>query len=77
MFHGLYPRQTSLYPVFLFQSWTNPYLRQELLDKLDDLAYDYRKATGHRVNRNDIVRHLVEGCPLDSLAGLKPLERKK
>lgn len=59
------------------QEKTSFYLRPALLEKLDDLAHEYRKRTGHRINRNDIVRHLVEGCSLDSLAGLKPLDRKK
>jgi len=59
------------------QEKTSFYLSAILLEKLDDLAHDYRKASGHRINRNDIVRHLVEGCSLESLSGLKPLERQK
>ena len=59
------------------QEKTSFYLTPALLEKLDDLAHEYRKRSGHRVNRNDIVRYLVEGCSLESLDGLKPLERKK
>ena len=50
---------------------------QAWLDTLDDLAHDNRKATGHRVSQDDRVRHLVEGGTPESLADLKPLERKK
>src|SRR5947209_8647501 len=46
------------------QEKTSFYLTPALLEKLDDLAHDYRKHTGHRVNRNDIVRYLVERCSL-------------
>ncbi len=38
------------------------YLTPEQESKLDDLAYEYLKRTGKRINRNDIVRHLVDQC---------------
>lgn len=43
------------------------YLTHEQAGKLDDLAYEYKKRTGKRVNRNDIVRYLIDGCSIDSL----------
>lgn len=40
--------------------------------KLDDLADDYRRQhEGKRINRNDIVRHLVDQCTLESLESLE------
>jgi hypothetical protein len=49
---------------------TSIYLTPKQLDKLDDLAYLYNKRTGKRINRNDIVRHLVDACDIGSLQGL-------
>lgn len=46
---------------------TSFYLRSEQLDKLDELTMEYKKRTGKRINRNDIVRTLVDGCSLESL----------
>jgi len=43
------------------------YLTIEQADKLDDLAYEHKKRTGRRINRNDIVRYLIDQCSLDSL----------
>jgi hypothetical protein len=46
------------------------YLAPGQTDKLDDLAYKHKKRTGKRINRNDIVRHLIDQCTLESLDGL-------
>lgn len=40
--------------------------------KLDDLADDYRRQhDGKRINRNDIVRHLINQCTLETLESLE------
>ncbi len=49
---------------------TSIYLTPEQLRKLDDLAYTYNGRTGKRINRNDIVRRLVDTCDIGSLQGL-------
>lgn len=44
------------------------YLESELhLDKLDDLVRLYRKKTGRRINRQDVVRKLIENSSIESL----------
>ena len=43
------------------------YLTSGQADKLDDLAYDHKKRTGKRINRNDIVRYLIDQCTAESL----------
>jgi len=48
---------------------TSFYLRPDQLDKLDELALAYRRRTGQRVGRNDLVRRLIDRCDLDSLIG--------
>ena len=50
---------------------TTFYLTPEQAEKLDDLAHDYKKHTGQRINRNDIVRYLIDQATLDSLEGIK------
>jgi hypothetical protein len=45
------------------------YLTSSQANKLDDLAYEHKKRTGRRINRNDIVRHLIDQCDIDSLRG--------
>jgi hypothetical protein len=50
---------------------TTFYLTPEQAEKLDDLAHDYKKHSGQRINRNDIVRHLIDQATLDSLDGIK------
>ena len=46
------------------------YLTSEQEKKLDDLADDYRRQhEGKRINRNDIVRHLINRCTLETLEG--------
>lgn len=46
------------------------YLTAVQANKLEDLAYEHRKRTGRRINRNDIVRHLIDLCDSTSLEGL-------
>jgi hypothetical protein len=47
---------------------TSFYLRPDQVDKLDELVMAYKRRTGKRgVNRNDIVRHLIDRCELESL----------
>lgn len=43
------------------------YLTPEQERKLDDLAYEHRKATGDSTNRVDVVRMLVEKAALSTL----------
>jgi Uma2 family endonuclease len=40
------------------------YLRPDQLDKLDELALAYKKQVGTRINRNEIVRRLIDRCDL-------------
>jgi hypothetical protein len=49
---------------------TSFYLTLAQLRKLDDLAYTYNGRTGKRINRNDIIRHLVDTCDIGHLQGL-------
>jgi hypothetical protein len=46
------------------------YLEPTQTRKLDDLAYQHLTKTGRRINRNDIVRHLIEQCEQSTLADL-------
>lgn len=46
------------------------YFPPELSDKLDVLTLAYRQKTRKRVNRNDLVRHLVAQCSLESFEQL-------
>jgi hypothetical protein len=43
------------------------YLRADQVDRLDELVLTFKKRTGKRINRNDIVRQLVDQCDLDTL----------
>ena len=49
---------------------TSFYLTPTQLRKLDDLAYTYNGRTGKRINRNDIIRHLVDTCDIGHPQGL-------
>lgn len=49
---------------------TSFYLTSTQLRKLDDLAYIYNGRTGKRINRNDIIRHLVDTCDIGNLQDL-------
>ncbi len=46
---------------------TSFYLTPQQVEKLDDLAYEHKKKTGKRINRNDIVRYLIDRCELEDL----------
>jgi hypothetical protein len=52
---------------------TSFYPRQDQLDKLDDLAGEYNKRYRRqrkRIDRQDIIRFLIDRCTLDSLEDL-------
>ena len=49
---------------------TSIYLTPAQLRKLDQLAYEYNEQTEKRINRNDIIRYLVDRCTLEHLHGL-------
>lgn len=46
------------------------YITPEQALKLDDLAHDFRRAHGKRINRNDIVRYVLDRVTLKSLEGM-------
>jgi hypothetical protein len=46
---------------------TTFYLTPGQLDTLDDLAYNYKRRTGKRIDRQDIVRFLVDHAQLETL----------
>ena len=50
---------------------TTFYLRPDQLDKLDELVAAYKRHTGQRkgVNRNDIVRRLIDRADLATVIG--------
>ncbi len=43
------------------------YLRPDQIDKLDELVLAYKRQTGKRINRNEVVRRLIDFCDLDML----------
>jgi len=43
------------------------YLRPDQIDKLDELVLAYKRQTGNRINRNEVVRRLIDFCDLDVL----------
>jgi len=49
---------------------TSFYLDDMQLDKLDDLAHEYKKRTGKRINRNDIIRTLVDQTAIEDVIKL-------
>ena len=49
------------------------YLRPDQVDKLDDLALAYKKRTGTRLNRNELVRRLIDRADLQLL---DPMENR-
>ncbi|HEY4032445.1 MAG TPA: hypothetical protein VGL94_00595 [Ktedonobacteraceae bacterium] len=49
---------------------TSIYFTPEEVDKLDDLAYEHKKRTGKRINRNAIVRYLVDHCNVEDLQNI-------
>lgn len=50
---------------------TSFYLSPEQLVKLDSLAHTHYLQTGSRINRNDIVRFLVDRCRIGDIADLE------
>lgn len=50
------------------------YLTTQQLEKLDDLVYNFGKRHKVRINRNQIVRHLIDLCNLDTLDTLDTSE---
>jgi hypothetical protein len=46
------------------------YLSSEQVMKLEDLTYQLKKETRKRLNRNDIVRALIDHATLDQLRGV-------
>lgn len=46
---------------------TSFYLDETQLDKLDELVHEYKKRTGKRINRNDVVRSSIDKVGLTSL----------
>lgn len=53
---------------------TSFYPTQEQLNKLDDLAGEYNKLYRRqrkRIDRQDIIRHLINQCTLESLTELQ------
>ena len=48
------------------------YLTKEQEDKLTGLEYEYFRLTGKPINRNDIVRYLVDQCTIATITQ-KPL----
>lgn len=50
---------------------TTFYLRPDQLDKLDELVAAYKRHTGQRkgINRNDIVRRLIDRADLTTVIG--------
>ncbi len=55
---------------------TTFYLRPDQIDKLDELVTSYKRHTGQRkgVNRNDIVRRLIDRADLSMLVAGAPGE---
>jgi hypothetical protein len=49
---------------------TSIYLTPDQLQKLDDLAYTYNRRNSKRIDRQDIIRHLVNTCDIGNLQGL-------
>ena len=43
------------------------YLRPNQVDKLDELVLAYKRRTGVRINRNELVRRLIDRAALDLL----------
>ncbi len=43
------------------------YLRPDQVDKLDELVLAYKRRTGVRINRNELVRRLIDRANLDLL----------
>lgn len=55
---------------------TTFYLRPAQLDQLDELVYQYKKRTGRRINRNDVVRQLIDQADVEALLGVQGSDRQ-
>lgn len=55
---------------------TTFYLRPDQLDQLDELVYQYKKRTGRRINRNDVVRQLIDQADVEALLGVQGSDRQ-
>jgi hypothetical protein len=49
---------------------TSFYLRPDQTEKLDDLEHGCKKRTGRRIDRQDIIRALIDNADLESLLQL-------
>lgn len=49
---------------------TSIYFSPAQLRKLDTLAYQFNEQSKQRIDRQDILRYLVERCSLDDLADI-------
>lgn len=46
---------------------TSFYLLSEQSEKLDDLVHDYKKRAGKRIDRQDVIRALIDSANLENL----------
>jgi proline dehydrogenase len=51
-------------------SKTSFYLRPNQIEKLDDLEHECKKRTGKRIDRQDIIRALIDDANLESVLQL-------
>lgn len=51
---------------------TSFYIRPDQADKLDDLAYHFKRQRGKRIDRQDIIRALIDNSSLDQLLDFIP-----
>jgi hypothetical protein len=49
---------------------TSFYIRPDQADKLDELAYNFKHQRGKRIDRQDIIRTLIDNSNLDQLLNL-------
>ena len=49
---------------------TSFYIRPDQADKLDELAYNFKRQRGKRIDRQDIIRTLIDNSSLDQLLNL-------
>jgi hypothetical protein len=49
---------------------TSFYLRPDQTEKLDDLEHECKKRTGRRIDRQDIIRALIDSANLESVLQL-------
>ena len=49
---------------------TSFYLRPDQIEKLDDLAHECKKRTGRRIDRQDIIRALIDNTDLENILQL-------